>query len=64
MWEFLFEIGNIIYDGSDVHVFSPNAVTHTEAPIGVDEDTRSKRNDMLKNISLVPISEVKEELSS
>ncbi|HAS6646740.1 TPA: hypothetical protein I7259_24330 [Vibrio parahaemolyticus] len=64
MWEFLFEVENIIYDGQDVHVFSPKALTHTEAPIGEDEDPRSKRDDILNNISLVPISNVKVELSS
>ncbi len=64
MWEFLFEIKNIIYDGADVHLFSPKSITHTEAPIGDDEDPRSKRDDILNNISLVPISNVKVALSS
>ncbi|CAH6937184.1 conserved hypothetical protein [Vibrio chagasii] len=64
MWEFLFEVENIIYDGPDVHVFSPKTLTHTEAPIGEDDDPRSKRDDMLTDISLVPISNVKVALSS
>ncbi|EGR2221621.1 ABC-three component system protein [Vibrio diabolicus] len=64
MWEFLFEVENIIYDGSDIHLFSPKSITHTEAPIGDDEDPRSKRDDMLSNISLVPISNAKVALSS
>lgn len=63
MWEFLFEVENIIYDGSDIHLFSPKSITHTEAPIGDDEDPRSKRDDMLSNISLVPISNAKVALS-
>ncbi len=64
MWEFLFEVENIIYDGNSVHLFSPNSIAHTEAPIGDDEDPRSKREDILNNISLVPISNVKDALSS
>ncbi len=64
MWEFLFEVENIIYDGTDIHLFSPKSITHTEAPIGYDEDPRSKRDDILNNISLVPISNVKVALDS
>lgn len=64
MWEVLFEIENIIYDGAQVHLFSPKSIIHTEAPIGDDEDPRSRRDDMLNNIYLVPISDVKVALSS
>jgi hypothetical protein len=64
MWELLFEVENIIYDGNNIHFFSPKSIIHTEAPMGDDEDPRSKRNDMLSNISLVPISHVKVALNS
>ncbi|MBA5806649.1 hypothetical protein F9883_01945 [Morganella morganii] len=62
MWELLFEVENIVYDGEEVYEFSPTSITHTEAPRFEDEDPRSKRDDILKSISLVPISIAKNEL--
>ena len=62
MVETLFEFKNLIYQGKNSHTFSTTSIAHTEAPPSEDEDPRSKRNDILKNISLVPISTAKAEL--
>ncbi|MFL1455556.1 ABC-three component system protein [Marinobacter sp. GN3S48] len=63
MSEVLFEVENLIYSGSEPHSFSPTAITHTEAPAAVDADPRSKREEVLKRITLVPISTAKDALS-
>lgn len=56
MSEILFEVENLIYDGKDAYQFSPTLAVHTEAPIAEESDPRCKRDEMLKNINLIPIS--------
>ncbi|WP_290653611.1 ABC-three component system protein [Idiomarina sp.] len=63
MSEVLFEIENLIYGGSDVHTLYPGSVEHTEAPPSEDEDPRSKRDEILKHITLVPIPAAKDALA-
>lgn len=63
MSEILFEVENLIYNGSETYTFSPNSIKHTEAPTAKDEDPRTERNDILSNITLVPISIAKDALS-
>ncbi|MBL4763576.1 MAG: hypothetical protein JKY93_12875 [Gammaproteobacteria bacterium] len=63
MSEVLYEVGNLIYGGTEFHVISPGSVAHTEAPRAVDEDPRSKRNEVLKKITLVPVSTAKDALT-
>lgn len=62
MSEILFEIENLIYNGLEAHTFSPTSMVHTEAPQAEDEDPRSKREEVLKQITLVPISAAKDAL--
>lgn len=63
MNEILFEIENIIYDGLEPHAFSPTQLAHTEAPEEAEDDSRSKRDEVLKLIKLVPIMTAKDALS-
>ncbi|EZH79633.1 ABC-three component system protein [Aeromonas hydrophila] len=56
MSEILFEVENIIYAGLEPHPFSPMLMVHTEAPAAVEADPRSKRDEVLKRITLVPIT--------
>ncbi|WP_413493634.1 ABC-three component system protein [Shewanella baltica] len=63
MCETLFEIENLIYNGLEAHTFCPTSMAHTEAPQAEDEDPRTKRDDILKHITLVPISIAKEALN-
>ena len=63
MCEILFEVENLIYSGSEPHKFSPSAALHTEAPDAENEDSRSKREEILKHITLVPISTAKDALN-
>lgn len=63
MSEILYEVENIIYSGLELYTFSPTSMTHTEAPRSEDEDPRSKRDEILKKITLVPISVAKNELT-
>ncbi len=63
MCEILFEVENLIYSGLEAHTFCPTSMAHTEAPQAEDEDPRSKRDDILKHITLVPISTAKEALN-
>lgn len=56
MTEILFEIENIIYGGLATHRFSPTSIKHTEAPDAMASDNRPKRDEVLKTITLVPIS--------
>ncbi|GGC89470.1 ABC-three component system protein [Vreelandella lutescens] len=55
MIEALYEVGYLICGGSEKYVFSPDSMTNTTAPQAEDEDRRSKRDEVLKNITLVPI---------
>ncbi|WP_394166286.1 ABC-three component system protein [Photobacterium piscicola] len=59
MCEALFEVENLIYSGLEPHAFYPTSMAHTEAPQAEDEDPRTKRDDILKLITLVPISTAK-----
>lgn len=61
--ETLFEVENLIYSGLEAHTFCPTSMAHTEAPQAEDEDPRTKRDDILKHITLVPISTAKEALN-
>jgi hypothetical protein len=63
MSEILFEVENLIYNGLEAHTFSPDSITHTAAPRAEDEDPRTKREDILSHITLVPISTAKDALS-
>ncbi len=63
MNEILFEVKNLIYGGQDLYSFSPSLMAHTEAPIADGDDTRSKRDEILKDITLVPISIAKDLLT-
>lgn len=60
--EILFEIENLIYKGEESYVFSPTQMLNTEAPRSEDEDCRSKRTEVLKNITLIPLRLAKSEL--
>lgn len=62
MTEILFEIENLIYSGNTSYTFSPPSMTHTQAPQSEDEDHRSKRDEALRNITLVPIATAEEAL--
>ncbi|MFU2510924.1 ABC-three component system protein [Pseudoalteromonas sp. ASV78] len=62
MCETLFEVENLIYSGLEPHTFYPKSMVHTEAPQAEDEDPRTKRDDILKQITLVPIPMAKEML--
>ncbi|PSV47916.1 ABC-three component system protein [Photobacterium sp. GB-36] len=61
--ETLFEVENLIYSGLEAHTFCPTSMAHTDAPLAEDEDPRTKRDDILKHITLVPISTAKEALN-
>jgi hypothetical protein len=62
MSEILFEVENLIYGGTETYQFSPTALLHTEAPAVEGADTRSKRDEVLKYISLVPVETAREAL--
>lgn len=64
MSEILFEVQNLIYDGTEIHEFSPTALLHTEAPDIVGSDSRSKRDELLKYISLVPVETARKKLEN
>lgn len=61
--EILYEIENLIYNGTDSRTFSPSSTMHTEAPIAEDADLRPKRDEVLKFINLVPLSIAKVKLT-
>ncbi|MDO8417319.1 MAG: hypothetical protein Q7S87_14025 [Agitococcus sp.] len=63
MNEILFEVENLIYGGQERFSFSPSLIVRTEAPIADGDDTRSKRDEILKEITLVPISIAKDLLT-
>ncbi len=63
MSEILFEVENLIYDGLETHPFSPTLMVHTEAPQAESEDPRSKRDEVLNFITLVPIATAKDALA-
>lgn len=63
MNEILFEVENLIYAGAVSHPFSPSLMLHTAPPVAADEDTRSKRDEVLKSITLVPITIAKDALA-
>jgi hypothetical protein len=63
MSEILFEVENLIYDGLEPHSFSPTLMVHTEAPKAEGADLRSKRDEVLKLITLVPIATAKDALA-
>ncbi|SUB63853.1 Uncharacterised protein [Plesiomonas shigelloides] len=63
MSEILYEVENLIYSGVESYSFSPSSMRHTEAPLAEDEEPRSKREDVLKTITLVPISTAKDALT-
>lgn len=61
--EILYEVENIIYSGDVHHTFYPDLLTHTSAPLIEYEDPRSKREEPLKKINLVPIPAAKDALA-
>lgn len=63
MSEIIFEIEKIIYNGHEPHSFSPSSMMHTDAPAALDADPRSKRDEALKIITLVPIEAARNELT-
>lgn len=63
MSEILFEVENLIYDGLEPHPFSPALMVHTEAPQAECADPRSKRDEVLNLITLVPIATAKDALT-
>ncbi|ANA73685.1 TPA: ABC-three component system protein [Pseudomonas aeruginosa] len=63
MSEILFEVENLIYGGLESHSFSPTLMVHTEAPKPENADPRSKRDEVLNFITLVPIATAKDELA-
>ncbi|EMP2577409.1 hypothetical protein RGJ22_004290 [Serratia marcescens] len=62
MSEILFEVDNLIYNGLEPHRFSPTRAVHTEAPIAENSDPRSKRDEILNIINLIPISTAQDAL--
>lgn len=60
--EILYEVENLIYHGSIIHPISAIASRHTEAPVSQDLDHRSKRNEPLNIIHLIPLTDAKDQL--
>lgn len=60
--ELHYEIGNVIYNGSVVYEFSMLANNNSVAPMEVGSDQRSKRNDILNLVKLIPILDAKDAL--
>jgi hypothetical protein len=61
--ELLYEVHNLIYCGYEVHPFSPNSEKSTEAPPSIGADPRSKRDDILPTITLLPLENAKDLLA-
>ena len=61
--EILYEVENLIYDGNTIESISPNTSKHTDVPPALDTDLRSKRNEPLKVINLIPLTDAKEQLA-
>ncbi|MEO4201015.1 ABC-three component system protein [Acinetobacter pittii] len=61
--EILYEIENLIYNGTAHHTFSPLSTMHTEAPIEDESDDRPKRDEALKVIKLIPLLTAKDQLA-
>ncbi|MBF6869331.1 hypothetical protein HN299_19745, partial [Acinetobacter baumannii] len=60
--EILYEVENLIYHGNIIHPISAIASRHTEAPVSQDLDLRSKRNEPLNIIHLIPLTNAKDKL--
>lgn len=60
--ELLFEIENLIHCGTTAHTFYPDADKNTDAPRAVGAELRSKRTEVLKSISVVPLFQAKVDL--
>lgn len=61
--EILYEVENLIYDGHTIESISPNTSKHTDVPLALSIDLRSKRNEPLKVINLIPLTDAKEQLT-
>ncbi|WP_460096215.1 ABC-three component system protein [Pseudomonas sp. S3_C01] len=57
--ELLYEIRNLIYCGTEVHPFAPDAEKSTNAPPSTEDDPRTKRDDILPLITLLPLKNAK-----
>ncbi|MRA04855.1 hypothetical protein F4T82_14295 [Acinetobacter lwoffii] len=60
--EILYEVQNLIYAGDSIQEISPTASMHTEIPALQNSDQRSKRNEPLNTINLIPLKDTKEQL--
>ena len=57
-----YEVQNLIYAGDSIQEISPTASMHTEIPALQNSDQRSKRNEPLNTINLIPLKDTKEQL--
>lgn len=60
--ELLYEIGNIIYNGTEVYEFSPTLDLNSQAPLEFDSIIREKHVEPLQSIKLIPIQTAKDAL--
>ncbi|WP_345852191.1 ABC-three component system protein [Shewanella algae] len=63
MNEILYEIGNLIYGGDEIYKINTDTITNTQVPRAEGEDERTKRDDILKTITLTPIINATNELN-
>lgn len=61
--ELLFEVRNLIYCGDEVHPFIPDIEKSTIAPRSAEGETRTKRDDTLPEITLLPLQYAKDALA-
>lgn len=61
--ELLFEVRNLIYCGNQIHPFIPDIEKSTMAPRSVGGATRTKRDDALPEITLLPLQNAKDALA-
>lgn len=61
--ELLFEVRNLIYCGSEIYPFIPDIEKSTMPPRSIEEETRTKRDDTLSEITLMPLQDAKDALT-
>lgn len=61
--ELLFEVRNLIYCGNEIHPFIPDIEKSTIAPRSIEGEARTKRDDTLPVITLLPLQNAKDALA-
>lgn len=61
--ELLFEVRNLIYCGNEVHPFIPDIEKSTIAPRSTEGEIRTRRDDTLPEITLLPLQNAKDALA-